>query len=474
MENRIAPTAEEEPGALFSRAADRLRGRRLLGNGLLVGVLLPVMFGTIAQGESWKLRQLTSDGETQHNLTIPGRSFSPDGQWLCYDRNVGRISDTSVIERAHVVTGAQEIVFDAHSQPGLGPGVAAAAFFPSDPTRIVFIHGPATETGLAYAQWRRFGAIIEPGNETVRHADARDVTPPFTPGALRGGTHVHVPGGPGDQWLGFTYNDMVMQDYGEGLGKNLNLRTIGVTRLGVPVRVDAHPENWDGEGFSVVLVAVTPEPRLQSDEIKRAEGDCWVGTFHEQEPGRRLLKRAFVGTCAEDVRDVFIVTFPETITEPGPEGPLEGTASTFPAPPAATSVKRLTHVGSVAGYVRSNPEGTLLAFAANNKQRDLQAHLVDPDGSRLVRLTHFTTGIAPEVCWHPSGEWIAVIVERRIHKVPINLWDGHHKISSLTAEPLPGTPRNLCFSPDGKRLAFNLEVEGHSQVFVLEDPGAPM
>ena len=39
--------------------------------------------------------------------------------------------------------------------------------------------------------------------------DARDVTAPFTPGALRGGTHAHAWSGDG-KWISFTYQDAAL------------------------------------------------------------------------------------------------------------------------------------------------------------------------------------------------------------------------------------------------------------------------
>jgi hypothetical protein len=121
--------------------------------------------------------------------------------------------------------------------------------------------------------------------------DARDVTPPFTPGALRGGTHRHEPDATG-KWVGYTYNDQIMH----ALGKDL--RTIGVTQLGNPVKTDRDPkgENHDGEGWSVLVVRVTPDPKPGSDEINQAASDSWVGTHgYQRADGKRQLARAFLG-----------------------------------------------------------------------------------------------------------------------------------------------------------------------------------
>jgi hypothetical protein len=52
--------------------------------------------------------------------------------------------------------------------------------------------------------------------------DARDLTPPFTSGAMRGGTHVHVFSGDGGR-ISFTYNDYLVDP---------EQRNVGVERAG--------------------------------------------------------------------------------------------------------------------------------------------------------------------------------------------------------------------------------------------------
>jgi len=62
---------------------------------------------------------------------------------------------------------------------------------------------------------------------------------------------------------------------GERIGKNLDLRAIGVTKLGqvVPVDLDSNGENRIGIGLSVLVVKVVPDPKPSSDEISKAAGD---------------------------------------------------------------------------------------------------------------------------------------------------------------------------------------------------------
>ncbi len=59
---------------------------------------------------------------------------------------------------------------------------------------VVFILGPERPTDdWQYAPYHRQGVLVDTKQPGVaRRLDARNILPPFTPGALRGGSHVHV------------------------------------------------------------------------------------------------------------------------------------------------------------------------------------------------------------------------------------------------------------------------------------------
>jgi hypothetical protein len=62
-----------------------------------------------------------------------------------------------------------------------------------------------------------------------------DITAPFTPGALRGGSHVHV-FSPNGENVSFTYNDHVMHE----LDPAQDLRNVGVAVPFGPVHPHSH------------------------------------------------------------------------------------------------------------------------------------------------------------------------------------------------------------------------------------------
>src|SRR5438046_7763361 len=130
--------------------------------------------------------------------------------------------------------------------------------------------------------YHRQGVIVTAGKNSGAepvNLDARDITPPFTPGALRGGSHVHVWDAAGE-WVSFTYEDHVLAQFKEATQDNdTNRRNIGVS---IPVRAvrvtKDHPRNHDGEYFTVLVTRTTANPRPGSDEIRKAFEEGWVGT----------------------------------------------------------------------------------------------------------------------------------------------------------------------------------------------------
>lgn len=316
-------------------------------------------------------RQLTHDA--RHHVLDNNDNFSPDDRWLAYDERADGIAANAGIGRVEVATGRTESLYREVPAHPWGPGVGAASYNPAGGS-VDFIRGlTSASAARPYALWRRTGVAVEDGGERRLHfLDARDVTPPYTPGALRGGTHRHEWSDDGE-WIGFTYNDAVMVELEERTGKTANLRTIGVAaRLGPPVVVRPGSENHDGEFFAVVAVAVTPAPRPGSDELSRAFEDAWVGRrgYRRSDGTWQRRARAFLGSvrtaAGDEVAEVFVVDLPDRLDVPGPGGPLEGTDTQMPSPPAGTRWRRLTftagrrHPG--VALVRWSPDGSYLLY----------------------------------------------------------------------------------------------------------------
>lgn len=417
--------------------------------------------------------QLTH-GELQKDLDN-NLSFSPDGRWLVFDcRGAGGINANDALGKTRVDTGETGI-FYRQSPPVLGVG---AASFLGD-REVVAIH--ALTSGLIYDFTVRGGMIIDAdGSGRARWLDSRDVTPPFTPGALRGGTHKHEPDASG-KWVGFTYNDEIMRTR-----HGSDLRNVGVSRRGARVHVDhdAGGRNFEGESFSVLLTACVHHPRPGSDEYQRAEGDCWVGREGYPTPaGSRQRARAFRGTVAvdEDGRtatygEVFVVDVPEDVTVPGPLGPLEGTESDYPKPPRGAVVRRLTHTAAspdrelrgVSGHLRASGDGHWIACVARVRGADgaeSQVFVVSAATGELCQLSRLPGGVVGDPRFSPDSRFVAIAgADGAVYTVSAEAatWGEATQRTPASA----AAPSNLVISPDSNSVAYNRTVDDVQQIFM--------
>lgn len=423
-------------------------------------------------------KQITNDATYHHDLD-QNDNFSPDNQWLVYDTRTddGGIAESARIEKVNISTGEKKTVYEIPDNQAWGPGAGAVSYSPVA-NAVVFIHGlPSITEANPYQQWRRTGVIIDENMAGKRiFMDARDINPPYTKGALRGGTHRHEWSGDG-QWIGYTYNDAVMKALEDSTHEKHNLRTIGVSKKINPVMLekDAHGENVSGEWYSVLVVKVTPNPKPGSDEISHAAGDSWVGANGYIKPdGTRQIARAFIGTVKDknekNVDEVFIVDIPDAIDVAGESGPLEGTATTMPAPPKGTVKRRLTHTADTnqpgcVGIVRSSPDGKSLAFLAKDDKGILQIFTISPEGKNLTQLTFHTSKVEGFFRWHPSGKTIYYVWNGSIVTCETGneAFEKRHKV--LTESTVP-SPTNLVISHDGKTIAFNRLIGKAKQIFI--------
>jgi len=418
-------------------------------------------------------RQLTYDRDPK-NLDN-NNNFSPDGRFLVFDcRDQGGINTNTRLGVVEVATGKVSI-FYRQKPPSVGVG--AASFL--NENSVVAIH--ALTSGLTYDFTVRGGMIIATdGSEAIRWLDSRDVVAPFTPGALRGGTHKHEPDASG-VWVGFTYNDHIMRARGS------DLRQVGVSKRGTSVQTHAEPTgaNFVGESFTVLLTECVDNPKPGSDEYRRAEGDCWVGKHGYPTTNGHVRARAFRGTVIvnEDgeqkpYSDVFVVDVPDDITVPGPSGPLQGTERTYPAPPRGARVRRLTRTAEspdkdlrgVAGHLRADGVGRWVAFIGKAALRgDVapQVFVVAASSGKVRRLSSLPGGVAGDLRFSPDGRYVAVSApDGSVYAVGARESDWGRALQ--VAPPGEAKPHNIVISPDSGLIAYNRTVDGVQQVFTCE------
>ncbi len=418
-----------------------------------------------------------------HILTNTG-VWSPDSEWIVYDTRsdpAGEVFDGTRIEMVNIRTGEVKVLYE--SKHGAHCGVAT--FHPRE-NRVAFILGPENPTpDWQYCAWHRQGVIVEVARPGVAlNLDARDIVPPFTPGALRGGSHVHVWDAAGE-WVSFTYEDHVLAQLPAGSATNdINLRNVGVAVPGLPVRVEhKHARNQDGDYFSVLVTRTTANPKPGSDEIKKACEEAWVGTNGYARPDGTRQRRALafqgqvVTAKGETLSEVFIVDLPQGVTVPG-EGPLQGAATRMPFPPKGAVQRQLTRTADrkfpgLQGprhWLRSSPDGSRIAFLMKDDDGVVQLWTISPNGGPPRQLTHTRWPIGSAFTWSPEGDHIAYVMGGSICVTEVAVGKTR-RCTPRSDDASAPRPEACVFSPDGTKIAFVRRVRSgqgtFNQVFVL-------
>lgn len=402
--------------------------------------------------------------------------WTADSQWLVYDvRPNGGTFSGLTIERVNCVTRHIEVIYRA--QHGAHVGVVTVS--PDLPARYVFIHGPEhPDSYWHYDFHHRRGVIVaEPDRELAVTLDALDITAPYTPGALRGGTHVHVFSPDGSR-LSFTYNDHVLHE----LDPALDCRNVGIA---LPLHgvnpPKHHPREYDGSHFCVLISRTTPTPQAGSDQINRAYEEGWIGTqgYLKADGTRQRWALAFIGDTlsaqGEKIPEIFIADLPEQDRDYARAGgaPLEGTPTTLPAPPASVRQRRVTFTAerrfpglatSPRHWLRASPDGSAIACLMKDEKGVVHLWLVSPNGGEPRQLTSGQWGIQSAFSWHPQGHSLAFVCDNSVMRCDSESGQLRRLTVRSAIAPLADA---VVFSPDGTQIAFMREIDGLAQIFTV-------
>ncbi len=446
------------------------------------GLIASLFLGNSAMALTGSERQITSDnnGHILTNLHV----FSPDGEWIVFDERSDREGakfDSAAIKRVNVKTGAMDTLYTASN----GAYVGVVTYNPVK-NSVVFIHGPENPTPeWSYAGHHREGSIVDVANPGVAvNLDARDISAPFTPGALRGGSHVHIYE-PSGEWLSFTYQDHVMNVLGKTGDHDLDQRNVGIS---VPVQAVSvtkdNPRNRDGTTFTVLATRTVNAPKPGSDEINRAYEEGWVGRqgYVKSDGTRQRHAIAFLGDtmteAGKPLAEVFIADIPEDVTQSGADAPVQGTTTRLPSPPKGVTQRRLTFTGDrkfpgVQGprfWVRANASGDSLAFLMKDDSGLVQIYAVSPNGGVIRQVTKNPFSVASTLGWSPDGKRIAYAGDDSVY-----VTDATSGVTSQVAPKdasRPVSPLAADFSPSGKSIAYMRAVktggEERNQIFVTD------
>lgn len=410
--------------------------------------------------------------------------WSADGEWIVYDTRSGPSGETfdgPRIEMVRVSTGEVRVLYEARN----GAHCGVATFHPAE-NRVVFILGPEHPTpDWEYGMYHRQGVVVDAARPGAAvNLDARDLTPPFTPGALRGGSHVHVWAPTGD-WVSYTYEDHILAQFAEETDAHeANLRNVGVSVPGRPVTVDrGHPRNQDGTHFSVLVTRATGRPRPGSDDIRKAFEEGWVGTrgYVRSDGGRQERALAFQGhvltTGGETIAEVFLADLPADLTRPG-DGPLAGTETRRPCPPRGVVQRRLTRTADrkhpgIQGprhWLRTSPDGARIGFLMKDDEGVVQLWTVSPNGGAPLQVTRNPWSVASAFTWSSNGRWVAHVLDNSVCVTEVET-GRTRRLTPRSEDAAAPRPEACVFSPDGRWIAYGRRVPSPdgpaNQVFVV-------
>ncbi|MET0464765.1 MAG: DUF3748 domain-containing protein [Chitinophagaceae bacterium] len=428
--------------------------------------------------------QLTADSNG-HCLNST-QCFSADGQWIVYDgRNDDtQIGSTAAISMVHTASGAIRQLYHTTDQTEFGPGVGAATFSPVA-DRVLFIHGirNASEE-RPYSITRRTGVAIDINNPQMPvFMDARNIIPPFTNGALRGGTHAHTWTADG-QWISFTYNDYLLEQAAKANEKIKDLRTIGIM-VPRPVIVPGNGmENNNGEMFSIPVAVVMEDPVNGSDEIEKAFDETWIGNRGYRKADGSWQRRAiaFQGNLREQngqaKTEIFVVDIPEDILMSAESMSFHATSQgRLPLPPGLVQ-RRISHTqkgvsSTPRHWLRSNADGSRIAFLAEDEKGFVQLFSIAPTGGEPEQLTRFDFSIQGAFNFSPDGQFIAYAADNSVFVTNVSTLEADRVTERSNDESKPVGAVN--WSYDGKMLCYNRYMQVNNekwlQLFLLKKVG---
>jgi len=162
----------------------------------------------------------------------------------------------------------------------------------------------------------------------------------------------------------------------------------------------------------------------------------------------------------QPISEVFIVDLPDDLTKPG-DGPLCGTATRAPYPPAGARQRRLTFTADrrypgLQGprqWLRSSPDGSQIAFLMKDDAGVVQLWTISPNGGAARQVTTNPWSVASAFSWSPDGRQIAHAADNSVCLTTVA--SGHTQRLTARADDDSAPRSEACvFSPDGRSIAF--------------------
>lgn len=429
-------------------------------------------------------RRVTSS-PNGHILTN-AQVWSADGKWIYFDIRSdrhGSVFDGREIRRVNAQTGSVEIVYRAPA--GACCGVVLA--HPRE-ERIVFIHGPeCPNTAWSYGAARRCGTLLNLGQKDGEILDARDMVEPFTPGAHRGGSHVHQFSPQGD-WISFTYEDEYLEVLARrGVAAEKNQRNIGVAIPNVPISVlPRHPRNQSAGHYCLICSDTADISQPGSDQIQRAYEECWVGNsgYRKADGTYQARSLVFLGdmitSAGRKSTELFIVDLPEdAVVQDQAYRSETSAARTRLKPCPAIRQRRLTYLTEgpepglqgVRFWPRSTPDGAFVFVLKKDERGVVQFWRVRTSDGHAQQWTKNPYDISSAFTVSSDGRWIAHAMNSAV--CVTSCLDGRtiYLTESFSSEDQP-LAEAVVWNPAGDSIALvrpqRIEGSWYNQVFVID------
>jgi hypothetical protein len=426
-----------------------------------------------------------SCGNSGHFLNST-QVFSADDNWIVYD---GRLQDHLLAANDHIAminryTGEEQLLYRTTGQSPHGPGVGVASFSPAE-DEVVFIHGIRNaDASRPYSFTRRSGVSvrIEQPCRAV-WMDARNIHPPFTNGALRGGTHAHTWSHDG-KWIAFTYNDYVLEQAAKRGDKVCDLRTIGLMIKDQPVWVpeDESQECYSGTCYSVLLAGVTETPAWGSDEIEKAFDETWIGSKgYRKESGHWQTRAIAYQGIVRDLKgqpktEIFVADIPDNLLQQISSDDLRGTTLTRPKVPDCIQIRRISFLekgvaATPRHWLRSNGAGTHIAFLATDEKGLVRLCTIGPNGGEIAMVSTTEFSVQGPFNFSSDGKWLTYIADYSVFISHVE-----EPYSIRLTKPCRGADQPFGaphFSNDGRSIVYNRMIEAsdganYAQIFLIE------
>jgi hypothetical protein len=417
------------------------------------------------------------------------QAFSSDDAWLAFDSRTDdpKMGANDLIGMVNLQSGEIKELYRVPGQQAYGPGSGAVSFSPTR-KEVAFIRGllsSSPEQPYHFTRRSAIGLNLEnPDAPIVTNLDARDVTRPFTPGALRGGSHAYSYTADGE-WLSFTYNDEILEQTAKVNPAVKDLRTVAfmMRDMEVDVEIELEGQEFSGTNFSLIVAEVIPFPKPGSDEILKASEEAWVGTDgYIQADGEKVFRAmAYSGTVVNlqggELTEVFVTDIPRNWEKSLEETDLTGSENLMPQPPRAFTQRRVTYTADrkfpgVQGprhWLKTSQSGDRIFFYAKSDDGIVQLFSVSPEGGELVQITH--NDFSPDTAFSlsPDDQWIAFGYQSQVYLTAVATG------KSVPVGPAPKAYHselgNFNWSYSGHTLAYNRKVKGEGtssfQIFTI-------